>query len=69
MYLIQGVDGTMVTIIAQSIRGAVKKYCSEYGDKIEAALSTLTDEKRKRPQISVKKRGEGDWQHFDYVIR
>lgn len=49
-YLVRGPDGRMNTIIAHSVRGALKLWM---------ALNP-----REGGDVSVKVRGEGDWHHF-----
>jgi hypothetical protein len=52
MYLVRGDDGMIRTIMAFSMGGAVKAYLEQYPAKPGDA-------------ISVKKRGEGDWEEYE----
>jgi len=50
-YLVRGPGGTMATIVAHSIRGALKLYLHKYKPEPGGA-------------VSVKVRGAGDWHDF-----
>ena len=52
MYLVRGGDGKMRTIMAFSTKGAVKIYLENYPA-------------RKGDILSVKLRGQGDWEEYD----
>lgn len=49
-YLVRGPDGRMSTVIAHSVRGALKLW--------------MHQNPRSPGEVSVKARGEGDWHHF-----
>jgi hypothetical protein len=50
-FLVRGADGRMATVIARSVRGAVKTYLRKHRP-------------RKGDCFSVKPRGTGDWHDF-----
>ena len=50
-YLVRGDNGQMATIMARSIRGALRSYMLQYHPD-------------RGDVVNVKKRGEGDWQSF-----
>lgn len=49
-YLVRGPDGRMSTVVAHSVRGALKIYMAKH--------------RPKEGFVSVKLRGDGDWQDF-----
>lgn len=51
-YLVRGPDGRMATVIARSVRGALRTYMDSRRDLSPGGI------------VSVKVRGGGDWENF-----
>lgn len=51
-YLVRGPDGRMSTVVARSVRGAVRSYMRS------------NRKLRKGDPLAVKLRGVGSWEHF-----